>query len=513
MCILQVRIQLSEVEVLSHPRTSFWSHKCRKKSCLDKIIEAQNLKCSVDGCEVRGEREEKERGRVVFGMITYSVTTPGESESTQSTLMEVRHDWLSSSPHEGFEQMRLKSRPREPSPSLTRVGANFYSTVKQQDYSASVWLRRKDKLEHGQRLFEKLLELASRNIEIKLVSDILPVESKVLNDLKTKGAEVLYMNMSAYNEGRLQSSFWIVDKQHVYIGSASLDWRSLGQMKELGVIVYNCSCLVLDLQRIFALYSSLRYKNKIPPSWSKRLYGVYDTQNKLTLQLNETKSEAFVSNSPKLFCPKDRVLDIEAIYSVIDDAKQFVYIAVTDYLPIITDTNAKRYWPYLDGKIREALVLRSIKVRLLISFSRDTDPLTFNFVSSLKAICTEVPSCSLKVKFFDLEEENACFLKEQKNTSLPKLNRNKYMVTDGAAYIGNFDWVGNAFTQNAGAGLVINQADTGNSTSIIKQLKAVFERDWYSPYAKSLQPTKIPNCFNHKLNKATSNKTAMSNVN
>ncbi|XP_075268724.1 inactive phospholipase D5 isoform X3 [Opisthocomus hoazin] len=329
----------------------------------------------------------------------------------------------------------------------------------------------------GQRLFEKLLELASRNIEIKLVSDILPVESKVLNDLKAKGAEVLYMNMSAYNEGRLQSSFWIVDKQHVYIGSASLDWRSLGQMKELGVIVYNCSCLVLDLQRIFALYSSLRYKNKIPPSWSKRLYGVYDTQNKLTLQLNETKSEAFVSNSPKLFCPKDRVLDIEAIYSVIDDAKQFVYIAVMDYLPIVIDTNAKRYWPYLDGKIREALVLRSIK------------------------------------KFFDLEEESACFLKEQKNASLPKLNRNKYMVTDGAAYIGNFDWVGNAFTQNAGAGLVINQADAGNSTSIIKQLKAVFERDWYSHYAKSLQPTKIPNCFNHKLNKATSNKTAMSNAN
>lgn len=47
---------------------------------------------------------------------------------------------------------------------------------------------------------------------------------------KFLGAEVLYMNMSAYNEGRLQSSFWIVDKQHVYIGSASLDWRSLGQV-------------------------------------------------------------------------------------------------------------------------------------------------------------------------------------------------------------------------------------------------------------------------------------------
>ncbi|XP_067416113.1 inactive phospholipase D5-like isoform X2 [Emydura macquarii macquarii] len=222
--------------------------------------------------------------------------------------MEVRHDWLASSPHEGFEQMRLKSRPKEPSPSLPRVGANFYSAVKQPDYSAGVWLRRKDHLEHsqqkcivifalvccfailvalifsavdimgededglsekncqnncrerirgsnpqlleisiiplrvalvenipeginysdsapshlslfqgwmnllnmaeksvdivssqwnlnhshpsacqGQHLFEKLLELASRNIEIKLVSDILPINSKVLKDLKTKG--------------------------------------------------------------------------------------------------------------------------------------------------------------------------------------------------------------------------------------------------------------------------------------------------------------------------------------
>ncbi|XP_074844734.1 inactive phospholipase D5 isoform X1 [Carettochelys insculpta] len=525
--------------------------------------------------------------------------------------MEVRQDWLASSPHEGFEQLRLKSRPKEPSPSLPRVGANFYSSVKQQDFSASVWLRRKDQLEQsqqkcivifalvccfailvalifsavdivgededglsekncrnncrivlvenipeginysdsapshlslfqgwmnllnmaeksvdivssqwdlnhshpsacqGQRLFEKLLELASRNIEIKLVSDKLPSETKVLKDLKTKGAEVLYMNMTAYNKGRLQSSFWIVDKQHVYIGSASLDWRSLGQMKELGIVVYNCSCLVLDLQRIFALYSSLKFKNKVPPSWSKRLYGVYDTQNKLNLQLNETKAEVFVSNSPKIFCPKDRVLDIEAIYNVIDDSKQFIYIAVMDYLPIVIDTNAKRYWPYLDGKIREALVLRSIKVRLLISFSKDTDPLTFNFVSSLKAICTEVPSCSLKVKFFDLEEENACILKEQKNASLPKLNRNKYMVTDRAAYIGNFDWVGNDFTQNAGAGLVINQTEVENNTSIIRQLKAVFERDWYSHYAKSLQPTKIPNCLNHKFNKAVANKTAV----
>uniref|UniRef100_A0A2I2YMT4 Phospholipase D family member 5 n=1 Tax=Gorilla gorilla gorilla TaxID=9595 RepID=A0A2I2YMT4_GORGO len=467
--------------------------------------------------------------------------------------MEIRqHEWLSASPHEGFEQMRLKSRPKEPSPSLTRVGANFYSSVKQQDYSASVWLRRKDKLEHsqqkcivifalvccfailvalifsavdimgededglsekncqnkcGQRLFEKLLQLTSQNIEIKLVSDV-TADSKVLEALKLKGAEVTYMNMTAYNKGRLQSSFWIVDKQHVYIGSAGLDWQSLGQMKELGVIFYNCSCLVLDLQRIFALYSSLKFKSRVPQTWSKRLYGVYDNEKKLQLQLNETKSQAFVSNSPKLFCPKNRSFDIDAIYSVIDDAKQYVYIAVMDYLPISSTSTKRTYWPDLDAKIREALVLRSVRVRLLLSFWKETDPLTFNFISSLKAICTEIANCSLKVKFFDLERENACATKEQKNHTFPRLNRNKYMVTDGAAYIGNFDWVGNDFTQNAGTGLVINQADVRNNRSIIKQLKDVFERDWYSPYAKTLQPTKQPNCSSLFKLKPLSNKTA-----
>ncbi|XP_061482384.1 inactive phospholipase D5 [Rhineura floridana] len=529
--------------------------------------------------------------------------------------MEGRSDWLASSSRpEGFEHTRVKSRPREPSPSLTRVGSNFYSAVKQQDYSGSVWLRRKDKLEQsqqkcivifalvccfailvalifsavdivgededglsekncrnncwvalvenipeginysdsapshlslfqgwinllnmakksvdivssqwdlnhshpsayqGQHLLEKLQDLLSQNIEVKLVSDILHKESKLLNDLKKKGAEVMYINMTAYNDGHLQSSFWIVDKEHVYIGSASLEWKSLGQMKELGVIVYNCSCLVLDLQKVFALYSSLKSKSRVPPVWSKRLYAAYDVENKLALELNETKSEVFVSNSPKLLCPKYRVLDMDAIYSVVDDAKQFVYIAVMDYLPIINVTNKTRYWPYLDGKIREALILRNIKVRLLISFSKETNPLTFNFVSSLKAICTEVSDCSLKVKFFDLEEESACYFKEQKNSSLLKLNRNKYVVTDRAAYIGNFDWVGTYFNQNAGAGLVINQADAGNKTSIIKQLKAVFERDWYSHWAKS-STAKIPNCLSFKHNKGAANKTAISNVN
>lgn len=36
------------------------------------------------------------------------------------------------------------------------------------------------------------------------------------------------------------------------------------------------------------------------------------------------------------------MLDTDAIYSVIDDAEQFIYIAVMDYLPIINVSNETR---------------------------------------------------------------------------------------------------------------------------------------------------------------------------
>lgn len=46
------------------------------------------------------------------------------------------------------------------------------------------------------------------------------------------GADVRYLNMSALTRGRLHSSFWVVDRQHMYIGSANMDWRSLSKVLE-----------------------------------------------------------------------------------------------------------------------------------------------------------------------------------------------------------------------------------------------------------------------------------------
>lgn len=69
------------------------------------------------------------------------------------------------------------------------------------------------------------------------------------------------------------------------------------QRKELGVLVYNCSCLALDLHRVFSLYWGLRLRDFIPSFWSKRLFALFNRDEPLELTLNSTKAQAYVSVS------------------------------------------------------------------------------------------------------------------------------------------------------------------------------------------------------------------------
>ncbi|XP_034544160.1 inactive phospholipase D5 isoform X2 [Notolabrus celidotus] len=338
----------------------------------------------------------------------------------------------------------------------------------------------------GQLLFQRLLSLKSHGVKLKIASSL--TNSPELKTLAAHKAEIRFLNMTALTRGELRSSFWIVDRKHIYIGSADMDWRSLSKRKELGLVLYNCSCLALDLHRVFSFYWQLHDRDYIPSIWSKRVTALYGRHDALELRFNSTEASAYLSTSPEVFCSKDRTRDVDAIYQVIQSAKTFIFISVTDYLPLVSSTfrgtTITRYWSLIDEMIREAVVLRGVQIRLLISFWKKTHPLTFNFVVSLKSLCIQLHNCSLEVRFFSH--------KEQKEDFQHGLNHNKYLVTDNALYVGNHDWVGSDFARNAGVGLVVKMKNsfTDRGVTVIEHVKAAFERDWRSRYAKSLQSNK-----------------------
>lgn len=67
------------------------------------------------------------------------------------------------------------------------------------------------------------------------------------------------------------------------------------QVKELGAVVYNCSCLAADLEKIFEAYWFVGANQSIPSPWPSSFSTPYNKDTPLQLPLNHTPSSVYLS--------------------------------------------------------------------------------------------------------------------------------------------------------------------------------------------------------------------------
>ncbi|XP_021935542.1 phospholipase D3-like isoform X3 [Zootermopsis nevadensis] len=343
----------------------------------------------------------------------------------------------------------------------------------------------------GEEIFQALLTSGmEKKVNIRIAQNF-PSQSQSALDteiLAKKGAaEVRSVNFpKLMGGGVLHTKLWIVDEQHFYVGSANMDWRSLTEVKELGLAVYNCSCLASDLAKIFEVYWFLGNTDvPIPAKWPDSLSTHFNIETPVTLTVNSSsKADVYIASSPAPLCPSGRSTDIDAILDVISKAEHFIYIAVMDYFPLQIYTPKPRYWPKIDDALRAAAVDRHVQVHLLISNWNHTRKATHYFLRSLVDISGSYRGVVVEVKWFKVPSTP-----EQAKIPFARVNHNKYMVTDNAAYIGTSNWSGDYFTDTAGVGIVVRASQSKNDTSsnpLRDHLQQVFERDWNSSYASPL---------------------------
>jgi phospholipase D3/4 len=215
---------------------------------------------------------------------------------------------------------------------------SFYWTLKSDEvynHTSSIY---------GDKIFNSLLNLGLEGkVDIKIAqnmpSQVSPnIDTEILE--KRKAAKVRSVNFNKFfGTGVLHTKVWIVDSQHFYIGSANMDWRSLSQVKELGVLVQNCSCLGKDLTKIFNVYWDLgKNDSQLPPNnkWPEK-YTTNVNMNKPML-VNYNSGDylfaSYFSHSPEKMNPKGRTHDLKAILHTIESAEKFVHISVMDYIPL-----------------------------------------------------------------------------------------------------------------------------------------------------------------------------------
>lgn len=111
----------------------------------------------------------------------------------------------------------------------------------------------------GLNVFNAILAAVKRNVTVRLVVGWPPLDSEGPADpaaLEKAGVIVRRLNWPKATNltGVLHTKFMLVDDSNAYVGSANFDWRSLSQVKELGIVVRDCPSLTEELQIVFEQY-------------------------------------------------------------------------------------------------------------------------------------------------------------------------------------------------------------------------------------------------------------------
>uniref|UniRef100_A0A1I8GLZ3 PLD phosphodiesterase domain-containing protein n=1 Tax=Macrostomum lignano TaxID=282301 RepID=A0A1I8GLZ3_9PLAT len=301
---------------------------------------------------------------------------------------------------------------------------------------------------------------------------------------------IAWLNVTGLlGSGVQHAKLMLADGQHGYVGSSNIDWRSLTQVKELGLLMTGCPSLVRELDKSFEAFWLTASENQVPHSWPENLTASINASHPLVTSIGDYKYSIYLGISPAPLTPPRWSRDIDAIVSAILSARSYVHVAVMDYEAELSDGHSHSYWGNIDNALRTA-AFNGVKVRFLLSYWKHSNKFNELFLKSLTVLNTS--STFIEGKFFKVP----IYTKEQRSIPYARVNHNKYMVTEDTAVICTSNWQGSYFTYTTGVAAsitVLSESVSGfqhqqPQPSIVKQLQDVFWRDWTSEYAHDRVP-------------------------
>jgi phospholipase D3/4 len=385
----------------------------------------------------------------------------------------------------------------------------------------------------GEALYQALRDAAARGVHIRILQSPgfsgQKQESEALREKFPGRISIHSIDMSEwYGGGIMHQKMWVFDGRHLYLGSANMDWKSISQVKEIGVAVEDCPELAADAARYFNAwwaFSALtgssvevfdpiaRICRRVPP-WSSLapaarrekspLAGTdfatrYNHDTPLRIELGGEQCDVFLTGCPREVCGSGRTWDEEGLVYTIDDSRKSVCLCVMDFVPtslfkrqseggprgdepaIPTDTPV--WWPSLFNALLSAVLTRKVYVRLLVSKWADTSNLIEPFLIALQKAADagradrRMTAGQLEIKRFIVpgwDSTSGAFRKYPGHT---RVNHTKYIVTDRRVNLGTSNMTWDYFASTAGSSF------NSSHPALVRTLQAVFDRDWASSYA------------------------------
>ena len=233
--------------------------------------------------------------------------------------------------------------------------------------------------ERAIKLFETLKNaVKKKDLKVKVIHNdkITQLHHRGPQNLKTspkskvevRAPDVNGKTCPPWKYGILHSKFMVVDQKHLYLGSANFGSRGTTYTKELGILVKHCPYLAKDLLKIFQLYWSIDGLQKLPEQYSNSLSTKINLERPALIlnQKDLTVYKVFIGSAPKSLNAEGRTDDLNAILHLIDQAEEFIYIAVNEYVPMDLWKN-KKSWPVIDDHLKKAIKERKVQVKFLVN--------------------------------------------------------------------------------------------------------------------------------------------------
>ncbi|KAI5673113.1 hypothetical protein M9H77_13477 [Catharanthus roseus] len=423
---------------------------------------------------------------------------------------------------------QLEAHPNDP-----RSGDYGYSEDEMQKFGAN----------EGLEVYKALDSAADRNISIRFLqhSGVYPDYTDEPSNLASGRPNVKNITLLLgewWGSGIVHAKVWISDGRDVYIGSANNDWKSLTQVKEVGIYLVGCPMIARKVEMYFLNLWKLAHLDvssytksvwdqqwqidRKVPCWSHFLHPKERCRSPLhdyvqiphiigypmlsDPHMFHKKIETPGSNNSSLqrpssylsFAPPELSFGkyqtdeqgwVDTIKSVGNGST--IRISTMDWLGQSQYTKGTVYWASLSSALSEVVFSKHANVKLLVAYWGHFINYTDLYLKSLlytNNLChsSKYNKCSGKVeiKYYMVPGYNltgpAVINGSATGNIYPgytRVNHGKYAVSDVRAHISTSNLVWDYFYTTAGVSF-----GTYN-TAIVSQLQEIFDADWNSPYA------------------------------
>jgi phosphatidylserine/phosphatidylglycerophosphate/cardiolipin synthase-like enzyme len=301
----------------------------------------------------------------------------------------------------------------------------------------------------SQPVVDALKQAAARGVSVQLLVDprFYQTYPETLDELDAlEGVVVRHSPIGPWLGGVMHAKAIFVDGEEGFLGSQNFDWRSLSEIRELGVH-FHSSQLTSEYVKAFRW----EWQQAGQPSPPAELAPV----SSQPLVLGD--STVVPTFSPNSLNAPETAGDEAEILKLIDGAQRSLEIALLSYSP--TDHAGHRFYPTLDNALRRA-ALRGVEVRLMVSHWVEGKP-GQDHLDSLDAL--------------HRVQVRACRIPPSPQGEIPfaRVHHSKYLVCDGQrAWLGTSNWQEDYFHASRNYGLVLLDGP------LPRRLEQLFDFDW-----------------------------------